>query len=279
MVIQTETTIGKILLDTRKRQRLTQKEVSAGICSQAMLSSIEHDKYSPNVELVIALCQRLALSLESLSLAQNYAVSTKADLNSRLEVLCNEHRYTEMLLFLQSSAILSAIETPAQTQSYYYYLAIAEFQASRQIENACKDLQIALADHKSGTPLSTLDRLCLASLAFFKSSTGMQKESERLYQQGFAELKNAPYAPNLNILYYLCAFSAYQNQNYRKCVQQLITGIDFITAHDSHYMLANSYYLMAKAAQKMDDTNKKAEAEQRSAVFKDLFAEKIFTKF
>ncbi|WP_268871951.1 helix-turn-helix domain-containing protein [Liquorilactobacillus uvarum] len=272
-------TIGKILQQARKKQHMTQKEVSREICSQAMLSSIEHDKYSPNVELVIALCQRLAISLESLSLAQNYAVSSNSDFNNTLDTLCNAHQYTELLAFLQSHVVLSTIVSSAQTQSYYYYLAVAEFQTSKKTERASEDLKLALAEHKTGTPLSTLDRLCFGSLAFLKNNSDAKKGIASLYQQAFAELETTPYSPNLNILYYLSAFSAYQNLNYTECVHRLLAGIDFIVAHDSHYMLANIYYLLAKAAQKLDNENQKNESEQRSVIFKELFNEKIFRKF
>lgn len=272
-----ETTIGKILLNARKEQHMTQNEVSTGICSQAMLSSIEHDKYSPNVELVIALCQRLTINLESLSLAKNYAISGNMDFNKRLISLCNAHQYTELLTFLQSPAVLSAIETPAQMQSYYYYLAVAEFQTSKKTERASEKLKLALAEHKPGTPLSTLDRLCLASLAFFKNSN--VTEEDRLYKQAFIGLESTPYSANLNILYYLSAFSAYQKLDYEKCVQRLLAGIDFITAHDSHYMLANIYYLLAKTAQKLNDADQKAESEERATLFEELFDENIFRNF
>ncbi|KRL01487.1 helix-turn-helix domain-containing protein [Liquorilactobacillus capillatus] len=277
MVETTIITIGHLLQQTRKQQHLTQKEICTGICSQAMLSSIEHDKYSPNVELVVALCKRLGLGLENLSLAQNYAIANSANINRKLAALCNNHQYAELLTFLRSSTTIAAITTAEQTQTYYYYLGIAEFQVSKQRERAQSYLKLALAEHKSNSIPSVLDRLCLATLAFLISEDSTRQTA--LYQQALAVLEQTAYAPNLNILYYLRAFSAYQNLHYSNCTRQLITGIDFITAHDSHYMLANSYYLLAQAAQKLDNINQKTEAEQRATIFQELFDEKIFTKF
>lgn len=39
--------IGTILKQTRKRQGLSQKELSDGICAQSMLSAVENNQYTP----------------------------------------------------------------------------------------------------------------------------------------------------------------------------------------------------------------------------------------
>lgn len=60
------TELGTILKHTRQSQRLTQKQLADGICSQSMLSAIEQNQYTPNAQLLIALCQRLNISLDEL---------------------------------------------------------------------------------------------------------------------------------------------------------------------------------------------------------------------
>lgn len=189
------TTIGSILKQTRKAQKLMQKTVATGICSQAMLSAIEHDKYIPNVALTLALCRRLGLSLETLSLAENYAISQTADLNAKLDRLCNAHEYEALLAFLQSPTTSAAIATAAQTEAYYYYLSIAEYQTHHQ--SALMHIQLALAQHSAGTPLTVLDRLSFATKAVIEATAGQKKAADRDFSTAFEELETTAYAPNL----------------------------------------------------------------------------------
>ncbi len=205
------TTIGSILKQNRKAQKLTQKTVATGICSQAMLSAIEHDKYIPNVALTLALCRRLGLSLETLSLAENYAISQTADLNAKLDRLCNAHEYEALLAFLQSPTTSAAIATAAQTEAYYYYLSIAEYQTHHQ--SALMHIQLALAQHSAGTPLTVLDRLSFATKAVIEATAG-QKTADRDFSTAFEELETTAYAPNLNSLFYLHAYTAYKAGDY-----------------------------------------------------------------
>ena len=209
------TTIGSILKQTRKAQKLTQKTVATGICSQAMLSAIEHDKYIPNVALTLALCRRLGLSLETLSLAENYAISQTADLNAKLDRLCNAHEYEALLAFLQSPTTSAAIATAAQTEAYYYYLSIAEYQTHHQ--SALMHIQLALAQHSAGTPLTVLDRLSFATKAVIEATAGQKKAADRDFSTAFEELETTAYAPNLNSLFYLHAYTAYKAGDYLAC--------------------------------------------------------------
>lgn len=271
------TTIGSILKQTRKAQKLTQKTVATGICSQAMLSAIEHDKYVPNVALTLALCRRLGLSLETLSLAENYAISQTADLNAKLDRLCNAHEYEALLAFLQSPTTSAAIATAAQTEAYYYYLSIAEYQTHHQ--SALMHIQLALAQRSAGTPLTVLDRLSFATKAVIEATAGQKKAADRDFSTAFEELETTAYAPNLNSLFYLHAYTAYKAGDYLACANQLQAGIDFATAHGSHYMLANDYYLLASAAQKLKNADTQREASQRAVIFKELFGDTIFHDF
>ena len=102
-------TLGSILKRARMARHLTQQVVADDICSQPMLSAIENGRYTPNADLLIALCQRLGIDLNSLQLADNYAVGTATQFNQTVEKLCNQHQYTDLLKFLKQDDVISAI--------------------------------------------------------------------------------------------------------------------------------------------------------------------------
>ncbi|RVU71152.1 MULTISPECIES: helix-turn-helix domain-containing protein [Lactobacillus] len=56
--------IGTTLKQERIKQHLSQKDLASGICSQGMISSIEHGEYIPNTAIFLALCNRLNLSID-----------------------------------------------------------------------------------------------------------------------------------------------------------------------------------------------------------------------
>ena len=48
--------LSKIIKQKRIKQKLSQKELAEGICSQGMISSIEHGDYIPNTAIFLAIC-------------------------------------------------------------------------------------------------------------------------------------------------------------------------------------------------------------------------------
>lgn len=268
-------TIGSILKQQRQSQRLSQVQAADGICSQSMLSSIEHDRYTPNAQLLIALCARLGLALDVLNLATNYAISDADTINDRVVTLCNVHRYQELLNLLNDQDVIDHVQTDAQTQSYYYYMAVAQLQApaTPQLTAVRQSLQQSLASAPA-TP-TALTRLAWVTMAYLDAINQQAKSADEYCDRALAELGGDRFDPNLNVVYYLAALTQHQLERDHRSLKLLLDGIDFITAHDSHFMLANCYYLIAVIAQSNGDAGRHLEAEQQSAFLAQLFDEHV----
>ncbi len=78
-----EVTIGELIKQTRKRQKLTQEEVCFGICETSTLSRIENNKATPTRGMLNALLQRLDISDDRFYAAINME-------EFRINELCNE---------------------------------------------------------------------------------------------------------------------------------------------------------------------------------------------
>lgn len=270
-----QATIGSILKQQRQSQKLSQVQVADGICSQSMLSAIEHDRYTPNAQLLIALCARLGLALDVLNLATNYAISDADTINDRVVTLCNAHRYQELLNLLTDQHVIDQVQTDAQTQSYYYYLAVAQLQApaTPKLTAVRQSLQQSLASAPA-TP-TALTRLTWVTIAYLDAINQQAKSADEYCYRALAELGGDRFDPNLNVVYYLAALTQHQLGRDRRSLKLLLDGIDFITAHDSHFMLANCYYLIAVIAQSNGDAGRQLEAEQQSAFLAQLFDEHV----
>ncbi len=115
--------------------------------------------------------------------------------------------------------------------------------------------------------------MALSYLVVLKKQKGLALKNMDL---AFKEINQVNYDENQNILYYLAALIYFKLGEFTKSVTMLDEGIAFITKHDSHYMLANFYYLMAILADKMGQEDKRAEASNRQSLFNELFGEKIY---
>lgn len=260
--------LGTILKQARQAQHLTQKAVAQGICSQSMLSAIEHHQYQPNAQLLIQLCQRLRLSLDQVSLMTHYSVSSTNTDNQTVETLCNQHRYRELKTFLQSSDITQRLVPDVQLQAYYYYLGIADWQTTHIRQTANTYLNMALASVPTSQFDSTLTRLIHAALNLINRQAD--------WSPIFSDLDQTNYSENQNSLFYLAGLAAFEQQDYLTATAWVNQGIDFTTAHNSHYMLANDFYLLARAA---TDSNQAAAATQKQTILSQLFTEKIYQDF
>ncbi|KRL08743.1 helix-turn-helix transcriptional regulator [Schleiferilactobacillus perolens] len=274
-------TIGAVLKQARKDAGLSQAEAAAGICSQAMLSAIESNKYTPNVTLVIALCQRLGITLETVALAQNFAIGQQKDFNQQVETLCNTHQYRKLLTFLNTDAVIDSIADGAETQAYYYYLAVAEFQGANNWDAALQNLQLCLANAAHTKTLTTLTRLATISAAYIKTLKNQQVSPtvQDNIDRALGGIDAARYTENLNIVYYLAALLYFHVKQDTTSAKVLAQGIHFTTSHNSHYMLANDYYLLAKIAQRLGKQDEAEAATKRSQLFNELFGEAVFADF
>lgn len=270
--------LGTTLKRVRKQQGRSQKDVATGICAQSMLSAIENDRYTPNAKLLVALCRRLAISLDEISLATDFAISGDDDLNTRMQALCNQHRYQELRDFLSAPETIAAVTTAQQTQAYYYYLGVAQLHVDAKLDDAKQNLQFAMTMTEERMP-TMLTRLAMASLATVQAKQGLRHSATQLSDQALAAIEQAPYEENSNIIFYLAALTAYFLQDATLATQQLLAGIDYITARNSHYMLANSYRLLAKIADRAGRENEATDARQKQQFLTDLFHEQVPKKF
>jgi len=152
---------------------------------------------------------------------------------------------------------------------------VAELNVDLSVDEAQRHMQLAVDMAMPQTTPSTLTRLALISLALIKVKLRQLASVATLVSQALADIETANYEANLNIIFYLAGLVAYRQGDSTVAFQRLTTGMAFVTAHDSHYMLANYYRLMAQLAQDAGQSEAAADASQRQKMLTDLFHEQI----
>lgn len=134
--------LGDILKETRQKKQLSQLETAEDICSQSTLSEIEHNKYIPNTQLLINLCQRLSINFKDLVLSENFKVCKEKYFNQKVKSFYKSCDYHALNAFLNRPTVTETVQTSKQTQAYYLYLSICapatRGQGGRRPRNACR---------------------------------------------------------------------------------------------------------------------------------------------
>lgn len=266
--------LGDVLKLARCNLKLTQQEVAQNLCSQPMLSAIENNKYIPNAILLIKICDRLSISLDKLSLSDDFRFFDNETFNDKIIVLCKNHKYKELRQFLLLNSTVSNVKTDGQFQAYYYYLGVAEFQGEQNSDEAEYYFKLALAS--SPKKQTVLTRLVLISLSYLYANSLSQGKASSYLKQATKDIYALKYEENINIIFFISAFISYKVKYYDDTLYWLEHGIDYISKHDSHYMLANCYKLLAILAKDNKDFSQSEKAQNRSKIFQEIFNEKTF---
>lgn len=269
--------LGNVIRELRKDKKFTQKELAKGICAQSMLSAIENNVYVPNSNLLIKLANKLEVNLDEISLATNLPISSKYNFNDKLDDLCNNHQYQELYDFLMQDEVLNNLKTSLQVQAYYYYLGVAQLQTDATSE-AIQSLKLSLAEVNNNR-LNTLGRLAYMAIGYIYSLQDQKDSAEEYINKSFKNWDEFSYEENQNVLYYLSALIYFKLNDYQDSTAYLADGIEFIARHNSHYMLANCYFLLARLAQVAHNDDERLEANRRKDLFTELYGENVFDKF
>ncbi|MGM0216829.1 helix-turn-helix domain-containing protein [Enterococcus sp. AZ109] len=269
---------GEVIKVLRKAKKLSQKDLCEGICSQPMLSSIESGKYVPNSKLLIQLCQKLEVSIDTIILNDHYEISEEKDFSKQAEQLCNNHQYKELKVFLRQPEVENSIQSSRQLQAYYYYLGCSSFHLDKELQECKQNLKLSIAEAASFTKADSLTRLGLASLAMVNAKQLRKSSCKKYIEQSLQGIYEVYYEPNLNIIFYLNGLALFELEEYEEAALMIDAGIAFVVKHDSHFMLANLFYLLAVISQKTEDLMGNKSAAAKSRLFEELYHESVFKK-
>lgn len=268
--------LGDILKETRQRKCLSQLETAEDICSQSTLSEIEHNKYIPNTQLLINLCQRMSVDFDDLALAINFKICKDHYFNQKVSSFYNNRNYRQLQIFLNRPTVTETVQTGKQTQAYYFYLALCALHLENKYDNAKELLKLSLASAGHSRKQSTLTRIGNITLAYVYAQQGLKMSAIRQINLSLKNLEKAKYEENLNIIFYLASLSYFQLSKQDLAIKTIEQGIKFIMDNESHYMLINSLYLMANVAEVVKNDTEQLQTMKRYDIFNDFVHERTF---
>ncbi|KRK41304.1 hypothetical protein IV63_GL001596 [Companilactobacillus crustorum] len=247
--------LGDILKETRQKKQLSQLETAEDICSQSTLSEIEHNKYIPNTQLLINLCQRLSINFKDLVLSENFKVCKEKYFNQKVKSFYKSCDYHALNAFLNRPTVTETVQTSKQTQAYYLYLSICAIHLDNGLDQAKEFLKLSLACAGRSRSQTTLTRIGNIILAYVYSQQGLRTSAYRQITLALKDISTIKYEENLNLVFYITALSYFQLSKFSLSIKTIEEGIHFSLNNNSHFILLNDLYLMANIAEVIKQNN------------------------
>jgi len=257
-------------IDKRKELGLSQKELSNGICTQATLSKFENNGKIPSLKILIQLCNRLGLSLDSI-IGVN-------DTNSQKVV--KEMNKAEFNLIIQEYKdawkIINAINTDdlandkdALMQYYYLrgYLNVLDdgdsFDAVFDFNRILSELDV------HGETIFTF--LSFVGMGMVYANQGDDKKSEYYFSKVFSEIYTMSIDDvskiwrYINIIFY-CAIYYSERSDLETANALLNYGVKICAKNHVTYYIARIYAQLAMNESRVSGNNKKVRSYMNKAL-------------
>lgn len=237
--------IGKTIKRERLKQNISQKELAAGICSQAMISSIEHGDYIPNTAIFLALCQKLNLSIDQNFLKEKLPFNNSTLTDTAFD-LCSKHKYRELIKYLSQQPIISSLNNDQDFQNYYYYYGCAVYQIEHDLLDCRHYFELAITysmnidiDHLR--PKNSIEFLLINSLGVIYAELHKTKEASRLFEIVNKQILSCRDAEseNLNVIRYQQGCIFLKQKDYQSALKSFAVGLDRVNNLNSTFMLNN----------------------------------------
>ena len=249
--------LSKIIKQKRIKQKLSQKELAEGICSQGMISSIEHGDYIPNTAIFLAICSKLNFSIDQSFLKDKLSFSNNNVLSDTTFNLCRKHNYTQLIKYLTQPCTIASLNTDVDFQTYYYYYGCSVYQVEHDLLSCQHYFELALKytiDISNPTPRNSIELLLLNSLAVIYFKLERKKEASELFKivNAYLSAIKDSNSENLNVIQYHQGMVYFDLKKYNTALKLFLLGMERITKVNSTFMLSNYSTLILKCYQNIE---------------------------
>lgn len=243
---------GTVLKETRTTQQLSQKELAADICSQAMLSRIENNEVIPSVILMKQLCDRLDVSLDDvLGTEYDLSATTTDEKNEWLELIKFYHQSTQyhyLNRILDETDVFKTLTTKQQQQEYYFYQACCEYYFTPDSSHVLDTFQTALdvTYDKEKQHLSDMEIIILSEIGKVMANQGNSAQGVaylKLSMEAFYNQTKERSDNQLAKVFYNIATSYIDLRNYKEALNVINQGISWSSRLKNYYYLDELFLL------------------------------------
>lgn len=265
--------LGLMLKEHRQHEGLSQKQLAEGICSQAMVSSIERGTYVPNVILFGQLCSKLGITVSNQFLGKELSMNQHHDFSQHVFILCKNHQYAELIDYMDNSGVLDTLESDRDIQSFYYYYGCGIYQLSHAVKEAKRYLQLAahVTLKEPFKPKTEIEILLINALAVMDYDLHLEAEAMKLFNTAYLAFQAEPKSfENLNVICYQYGYALYHQKAYQAALDKFLIGFDDVVEKESFFMLPEYALALTNTYEKLGNNNEAKRFQLNYQAFNDI---------
>lgn len=248
-------------IDKRKKLGLSQKELSNGICTQATLSKFENNGKIPSLKILIQLCNRLDLSLDSIiGVSDNKSQQVIKQMNkAEFNLIIQE--YEDSWKIIKSIDPKDLADDRDAMMQYYYLKGYLNVLDDGDLFDAVFDFNRILSELDSrGETIFTF--LSFVGMGMVYAKQGDDQKSEYYFSKVFSNIYTMSIDDvnkiwrYINIIFYCAIY--YSERNDLETANALLKyGVKICAQNHVTYYIARIYAQLAVNESRVNGNNKK----------------------
>ncbi|MCO6184123.1 helix-turn-helix transcriptional regulator [Leuconostoc fallax] len=233
-------------ISTRKRLKISQMALCADICTQATLSKFEKHQQVPAFDIMVALCERLGLTLNDV-----FPINVKAQQTHNEQVLIQAMRELFYQNISKFEILINQIEVEKiidnelpMYQIMQYFSAVILKQDGLKAKQIIKKIDIANLNKSH-------QLLFYAITSHYYYQRGRFKEAHQAFEDVWRyqkEIVTVDYSGCQEAIVYLLAQYQMLIENYKFSMVLATYGLDLTNASSSTYFLENFFWILVEAS-------------------------------
>ncbi|MQS75347.1 helix-turn-helix domain-containing protein [Companilactobacillus halodurans] len=248
-------------IDKRKELGLSQKELSNGICTQATLSKFENNGKIPSLKILIQLCNRLGLSLDSIIGVKDNKCQKVVKQMNKAEFNLIIQEYKDAWKIIQSIDVDDLIHDKEGLMQYYYLKGYLNVLDDGDLFDAVFDFNRIISE------LDTQEETIFTFLSYVGMGMVYAKQGDdQKSEYYFSKVFNNIYTMSIddvtkiwryiNIIFY-CAIYYSERTDLETANTLLNYGVKVCAQNHVTYYIARIYAQLAMNESRVNGYNKK----------------------
>ena len=248
-------------IDKRKKLGLSQKELSNGICTQATLSKFENNGKIPSLKILIQLCNRLDLSLDSIiGVSDNKSQQVIKQMNkAEFNLIIQE--YEDSWEIIKSIDPKDLADDRDAMMQYYYLKGYLNVLDDGDLFDAVFDFNRILSE-LDGHGETIFTFLSFVGMGMVYAKQGDDQKSEYYFSKVFSNIYTMSIDDvnkiwrYINIIFYCAIY--YSERNDLETANALLKyGVKICAQNHVTYYIARIYAQLAMNESRVNGNNKK----------------------
>ncbi|WP_158598313.1 helix-turn-helix domain-containing protein [Falsibacillus albus] len=241
-----EEIIGEKIKLFRKKIGLTQKELAAGIISQAQMSNIEKGEVIPLSTTLYEISNRLGVDVNLFyEFAYNDQYQYLSEVKTRIRKAIRKRDYKKVSFIVKEVLDNPSFSNPKEQKFLLWHKGVSDYYLTKNLEDSLITLDKALHLNKKNEIVAIVDIEILNSIGILYNETQQYEKSVKMYNQAFSKFNSLLEPADFKVWVRMCygtAKSLNKLNEHKKSINYCHDGIAVCIKEESLYLLGELHY-------------------------------------